>query len=196
MADTQQQGGTPKKRDQLRTLVVTAGVLAMLGAAATAVYWVGSEVERAAADSKAAATAGSKAATTVVAPGLIETPQERDDDVVHADVYFDFKSTRLTATAVGVLQANAPRMTGADRWVVLVQGQADLQGPPEYNRNLALRRAETVKHFLVELGVPGASIKVVTMGPEGALCEESTKECQKLNRRVHLEMRKLATIQS
>lgn len=188
MADMQQQGGTPKKRDQLRTLVVTAGVLAMLGAAATAVYWVGSEVERAAADSKAAAT--------VVAPSLIETPQERDDDVVHADVYFDFKSTRLTATAVGVLQANAPRMTGADRWVVLVQGQADLQGPPEYNRNLAQRRAETVKHFLVELGVPGASIKVVTMGPEGALCEESTKECQKLNRRVHVEMRKLATIQS
>jgi outer membrane protein OmpA-like peptidoglycan-associated protein len=34
------------------------------------------------------------------------------------------------------------------------------------------------------------------MGPEGALCEESTKECQKLNRRVHLEMRKLATTQS
>jgi len=31
----------------------------------------------------------------------------------------------------------------------------------------------------------------VTIGQEGALCDEPTTECQQLNRRVHLEIRKL-----
>jgi hypothetical protein len=30
------------------------------------------------------------------------------------------------------------------------------------------------------------------MGPEGAICDDPGKECQELNRRVHLEFRKLA----
>jgi outer membrane protein OmpA-like peptidoglycan-associated protein len=72
-----------------------------------------------------------------------------------------------------------------------VQGYADRQGPAGYNRHLAERRATTVKQFLVELGVPETSIRVVTIGPEGALCEEPTAECMQLNRRVHLEVRKL-----
>ena len=46
--------------------------------------------------------------------------------------------------------------------------------------------------FLVDLGVPETAIKMVTMGPEGALCNDPGKECQELNRRVHLEFRKLA----
>ena len=49
-----------------------------------------------------------------------------------------------------------------------------------------------MKQFLVELGVPEPSIKVVTIGQEGALCDEPSAECQQLNRRVHLEIRKLA----
>ena len=49
-----------------------------------------------------------------------------------------------------------------------------------------------VKQFLVELGVPETSIKVVTIGQEGALCDDPVAECQQLNRRVHLEIRKLA----
>ena len=35
-------------------------------------------------------------------------------------------------------------------------------------------------------------MKVVTIGQDGALCDEPSKECQQLNRRVHLEIRKLA----
>jgi hypothetical protein len=48
-----------------------------------------------------------------------------------------------------------------------------------------------VKQFLVELGVPETSVKVATVGSDGALCDEATRECQQLNRRVHLEIRKM-----
>jgi outer membrane protein OmpA-like peptidoglycan-associated protein len=77
-------------------------------------------------------------------------------------------------------------------WVVLVQGYTDSQGPAEYNRSLAQRRALVVKRFLVDLGVPEPAIKMVTMGQEGTLCDDPSKECQELNRRVHLEFRKIA----
>ncbi|HKC99957.1 MAG TPA: OmpA family protein, partial [Methylomirabilota bacterium] len=84
------------------------------------------------------------------------------------------------------------RMDLTNAWVVLVQGYTDSQGPIEYNRGLAERRATVVKRFLVDLGVPETSIKMVTMGRDGALCDDPGKECQELNRRVHLEFRKLA----
>src|SRR2546427_3059738 len=68
----------------------------------------------------------------------------------------------------------------------------DRQGPPEYNKVLAQRRAEAVKQFLVDLGAPEASVKIVTIGQDGALCDDPSNECQQLNRRVHVEIRKLA----
>ena len=83
-------------------------------------------------------------------------------------------------------------MDRASTWAVLVQGYADRQGPAEYNKRLAQQRADAVKQFLVELGVFEAAVKVVTIGQDGALCDEPSKECQQLNRRVHLEIRKLA----
>src|SRR5256885_115489 len=64
------------------------------------------------------------------------------------------------------------------------------------NKVLAQRRADTVKQFLVELGVPESSVKVVALGPEAALCDDPGKECQQLNRRVHLEMRRLGPVAS
>lgn len=114
-----------------------------------------------------------------------------DPDVVHADLYFDSNSVRLRADAAKVLQEKATRMDAGSAWVVLVQGYADRNGAPEYNRGLAQRRAEIVKQFLVELGVPEASIKALAIGQDGSLCEGVSRECQQLNRRVHIEIRKL-----
>jgi len=122
------------------------------------------------------------------------TVPTRDDMVVHADVYFDFKSARLRADAAKMLQDKAATMSRTDTWVVLVTGYADRQGPAVYNKVLAQRRADTVKQFLVELGVPESSVKVVALGPEATLCDDPGKECQQLNRRVHLEIRRLGPV--
>jgi outer membrane protein OmpA-like peptidoglycan-associated protein len=127
---------------------------------------------------------------TMVSPTLVAQAQT-DHDVVHADLYFDFKSTRLRADAVRILQEQAARMDRGKVWTVLVQGYADRRGPAEYNRVLAQRRADAVRQFLAELGVPEGWLHTVTIGPDGALCEDPSPECQQLNRRVHLEIRML-----
>ncbi len=160
----------------VKELVVLVGILLTVVAGAIGTYWIQSQ--------------GVEAASTSMGPrAAIPAPPA---GVFHADVYFDFKSTRLRADAARVLQETTSRMDLTNAWVVLVQGSTDSQGPAEYNRGLAERRATVVKRFLVDLGVPEASIKMVTMGPNGALCDDPGKGCQELNRRVHLEFRKLA----
>ena len=182
MANMQMQPSSGKEVAMLVAVLVT------VAAATLTTYWV---------RSGGAETAG-KPAVTTAAPAppsrphvTAPVPVPIDGAVIHADVYFDFKSTRLRADAVQLLQEKAALMDRSSVWAVLVQGHADRQGPPEYNRTLAQRRAEAVKQFLVELGVFETQIKVITVGQEGSLCDEPSKECQQLNRRVHLEIRKL-----
>src|SRR5262245_34108218 len=174
----------------LQRLVIAVGILTIVAGGATA-YWMHSKSEEAA--------AGTSAATVKPVEAVTEKPVEAATTVMpappvgllHTDVYFDFKSTRLRADAVRVLQETAASLDLTSSWVVLVQGYTDHQGPAEYNRVLAQRRAQSVKQFLVELGVPETAIRVATIGQDGALCDDPGKECQQLNRRVHLEFRKL-----
>jgi len=158
----------------VKELAVLVGILLTVVAGAIGTYWIHSQGVEASPEATKEPT-GPRAA-----------------GVFHADVYFDFKSTRLRADAARVLQETTGRMDLTNAWVVMVQGYADSQGPSEYNRGLAQRRAQVVKRFLVDLGVPETAIKMVTMGQDATLCDDPGKECQELNRRVHLEFRKLA----
>src|SRR5437763_1541458 len=47
------------------------------------------------------------------------------------------------------------------------------------------------QEFLVGLGVSDQAIKVVSLGKDGALCLDSSDVCRNMNRRVHLEIRKI-----
>ena len=125
---------------------------------------------------------------------FVPAPAIKSTDSVHADIYFDFDRSRLRADAVTILMEKSEVLKKDGNWSVLVQGHADQNGPIEYNRGLALRRAQAVQQFLVELGVPATAIKVVTIGKEGTICDDQGKECQRLNRRVHIEMRNLGSV--
>src|SRR5438876_9420048 len=172
-----------------KELAMLVGVLLMVAAGMIATYWVGfGGMEEARAEPDRVAT--SPAAATTPSGVVVSAPTGLE--AVHDDLYFNFKSAHLRADAVRVLQETAAIIDRASAWVVLVQGYADRQGPPEYNKMLAQRRAETVKQFLVELGVPDAAVRVVTMRQDGSLCDDPGKECHQINRRVHLEIRKLA----
>jgi peptidoglycan-associated lipoprotein len=185
MADTKQ-STNERWGDRLRHAVILTAAVAILATVAGSVFWFQ--------DSPGAAPAGSSTTTPttpLVPRATAPAPLPPEPDVVHADVYFDFKSTRLRADAVTLLQKQAGLLKPGETWAVLVQGHADSRGPAEYNRQLAQRRAQSVKQFLIELGVSETAIKVVTLGQEGMVCDDPSRECQQLNRRVHLELRKL-----
>ncbi len=174
----------------LRTVALALGVV--LAVVAGTIVWMYSPEEKIGANATPEPRAEAPVRVRVAPPAPRVSEVAHAGDVVHTDVYFDFKSIRLRADAVRVLQDQAALMDRGGAWGVLIQGYADRQGPAEYNKALAQRRAEAVKLFLIELGVPETSVKTVTVGQDGVLCDEPSLECQQLNRRVHIEMRKLA----
>ena len=187
---------THTKNELLRELVIAIGCVAMLLGGVGALYWMQPRADEAAAGATvttAAKPGDAKPAETSKPKAGVPTP---DGAVTHADIYFDFKSARLRADAAKLLQDTAASMTRTETWTVLVTGYADTRGPAAYNRVLAQRRAETVMQFLVELGVTETAVKVAAIGHEAALCDDPSKECQQLNRRVHLEIRRLGLVGS
>ena len=172
----------PERRGEPNTILLAAGAVMLLVAVAGVFVWTGVEGDQPA---KAATGTVRSEAAALATPSVTPTPT-----AMHADIYFDSKSTRLRADAVGVLQHHAKLLTTeGGPWTVIVVGHADRHGPPNYNLRLAERRAESVKRFLVELGVPDESVKVVAIGQDASLCDDPTPACQQLNRRVHLEIR-------
>jgi outer membrane protein OmpA-like peptidoglycan-associated protein len=187
----------------LKELGIAGAILAALVGGGIGIYWTGDN--GAGADAGVTTTRTGASGTTPAAPlaspaahpatpAVIAVPASTGSQIVHADIYFDFNRSRLRADAVSVLQEKVALLRTGGPWVVMLQGYADQQGPAQYNKGLAERRAQAVKQFLVELGVPETSIKVVIVGPDGSLCDEPTRECQQLNRRVHMEMRQLAAV--
>ena len=55
-------------------------------------------------------------------------------------------------------------------------GHADPRGSAKYNMALSERRVGTVKNFLVEQGVPEASIDTQAMGDEHPLTKDEVKQ--------------------
>ena len=117
---------------------------------------------------------------------IVERP-----DVLHEDIYFEVGRRGLTDEAKALLQKQTAFMTANPDWGVLIQGHTDQQGSDGYNQILGLKRAETVKQYFINLGVSEHAVKVVSLGKAGALCADSSDQCRHMNRRVHLEFRKI-----
>ncbi len=133
---------------------------------------------------KTTATPPPEPATSIVAANA--TPE-----VLHADIYFDVGRTGLTDEGKTLLQRQAAFLNNNPEYGVLVQGHTDQHGSASYNKTLGLKRAETVKAALLNAGVAGHRMKVVSLGEEGVLCTDTSDVCQRMNRRVHLEIRKI-----
>lgn len=112
-------------------------------------------------------------------------------DVVHSDIYFEVGRKGLTDEAKSILAAQADILKKNGDWGLLIQGYTDQQGSASYNKKLGMKRAETVKAELMNAGVAEHQIKTVSLGEEGVLCVDTSDVCRQMNRRVHLEMRKI-----
>jgi peptidoglycan-associated lipoprotein len=112
-------------------------------------------------------------------------------DSIHTDIYFEVGRKGLTDDAKAILATQADLAKNDPDLGILVQGYTDQQGSVSYNNKLGLLRGGKVKEYLVGQGVSDQVIKVVSLGKEGVLCLDSSDVCRNMNRRVHLEMRKI-----
>ena len=69
---------------------------------------------------------------------------------------------------------------------VAIEGHTDAVGGDDYNQSLSERRAETVRDYFVQQGIPGASITAKGFGKTQPIASNDTAEGRQQNRRVEL----------
>ena len=77
-----------------------------------------------------------------------------------------------------------PEWAGAYAGVII--GHTDSTGDPEYNMGLSLRRAESVRDYLIETGAPAEKLRVVGRGMNNPIASNNTKDGRAENRRVEV----------
>jgi outer membrane protein OmpA-like peptidoglycan-associated protein len=67
-----------------------------------------------------------------------------------------------------------------------IEGNTDSVGSDVYNQGLSEKRAEAVRSYLAEQGIPGSSMTAVGLGKTQPVASNSTAEGRQQNRRVEL----------
>jgi peptidoglycan-associated lipoprotein len=101
------------------------------------------------------------------------------------DVFFDLDASTIKEESKAALSTNANWLK---RWTstrISIEGHCDERGTAEYNLGLGERRANAVKAYLVELGVPADRLVVVSKGKESPFCTDKNEACWQQNRRGH-----------
>jgi outer membrane protein OmpA-like peptidoglycan-associated protein len=112
------------------------------------------------------------------------TPEAQQS--VNLNIPFEHNSSALQPQAAAQLQQLESALTsaslGKDRF--MVAGHTDAKGSAQYNKQLSLKRAEAVKHFLVTKGVAAGRLDTIGYGSEHLLAPDRPEDAS--NRRVEI----------
>ncbi len=106
----------------------------------------------------------------------------KEQIVLHGIV--DFNKSTIRPGSIPLLQEVATMLNARGNLGVVVEGYSDSKGSTEYNMKLSLRRAETVRNYLVTLGVDKDRIVVIGKGASEPIATNDTREGRAQNRRV------------
>jgi peptidoglycan-associated lipoprotein len=104
------------------------------------------------------------------------------------DVFFDYDKYNLREDSRRTLQENARLMREHPEFSVVLEGHTDERGTREYNLALGQRRADAVRQYLIDLGVPGSQMRTISYGEERPFDPGSNEGAWSLNRRVHFNL--------
>lgn len=142
-------------------------------------------VARGLSDAVATSTSQSDSASTVVA--------DKSGVAMSSDVLFGFGGHKISPEASTMLNRIVPKLKSMDLEIVLATGHADRIGSKNANDNIALKRANAVRDYLVKSGIPAHKIKVDGKGssePVSMNCDSKTgadlRNCLSPDRRVNV----------
>jgi peptidoglycan-associated lipoprotein len=100
-------------------------------------------------------------------------------------VHFDYDKSNLTEETRNQLVKDADWLRRHDNKGVQIEGHCDRHGSTEYNLALGQKRADTVMHYLVNLGIDKNRISTVSYGKEKMVDDAETDEADQKNRRAN-----------
>jgi OOP family OmpA-OmpF porin len=118
---------------------------------------------------------------TIKGPAMV-TPAA----VAYSNIQFEFDSSVLKTSSYPVLDATSAdlRTSGAS---AELDGFASSEGTAAHNMRLSKDRANSVKTYLVNSGVPAKKLKVKGFGETHPIADNSTEDGRVLNRRVEFK---------
>jgi len=103
---------------------------------------------------------------------------------VNENIHFAFDSFVLSDQAQRILNSKADYLNTNSGVTVTVEGHCDDRGTETYNIALGERRAESVKKFLVDLGVSANQLNTVSYGEERPIAMGQDEVSWAKNRRA------------
>jgi peptidoglycan-associated lipoprotein len=101
------------------------------------------------------------------------------------DVFFGYDSWTISEEGQQVLKRNAQWLRAHGMTRLKVEGHCDERGTSAYNLVLGEKRAKSVRNYLMDLGVTGDHLTIVTYGKERPICFDPVESCYQQNRRGH-----------
>ena len=105
-----------------------------------------------------------------------------------ADAFFDFDKSVLKPAGKAKLDDLVGKVKGINLEVIIAVGHTDSVGSDAYNQKLSVRRAESVKAYLVTKGIEKNRIYTEGKGEKQPVADNKTKEGRAKIRRVEIEV--------
>ena len=113
------------------------------------------------------------------------TPGSQEDLIVNVGdrVFFNYDSSDLDSDAQELLQDQVAWLKQYSDVSVIVEGHCDERGTREYNLALGEKRAQSVKNYLISLGISSDRISTISYGKERPAVVGSNDGAWSQNRR-------------
>ncbi len=105
-----------------------------------------------------------------------------------ADAFFDFDKATLKPAGKAKLDDLVGKVKGINLEVIIAVGHTDSVGSDAYNQKLSVKRAESVKAYLVSKGIEKNRIYTEGKGEKQPVADNKTTEGRAKNRRVEIEV--------
>lgn len=106
------------------------------------------------------------------------------EEFTNEQVYFAYNSSALTPRARDILNRKAEWLRNNPNVSAIIEGHCDDRGTNEYNLALGEKRAESVKTYIIRLGIPGSRLTTISYGEERPVAFGSNESAWAKNRRA------------
>lgn len=105
---------------------------------------------------------------------------------IGAVILFDFDSDKIKPESIPLLQeyVKALKILLPEGMLLVIAGHTDSIGSKNYNMALSIRRAQSVKNFLMSTGIPADRLFIKGFGESKPLTDNDTEAGRSINRRV------------
>ncbi len=138
---------------------------------------------------RAAAPAARTAPTPAARPAAPAAPKATSEKVTFAaDAFFDTAKAVVKPEGKAKLDDLVGKLKGIALEVIIAVGHTDARGSDASNQRLSVKRAESVKAYLVSKGIEANRVYTEGKGEKQPVADNKTKEGMAKNRRVEIEV--------